>query len=443
MAQAPPDPQIGYIIRSYPRLSQTFILNEILALEQLGRRIHIFAVTNPQVPVTQPQAGAVRAPVHYLDAALRRRRAALVGDHVRVARAHPRRYLATLILVLRHQDWDAGYTASSRYTCFLHAVYLARRLRRGPARKRIGHLHAHFAHDPALIALLVHRLTGISYSFTAHARDLYQVPVAALVERIAAASAVVTCCGANLHYLQQVAPAATREKAHLIPHGADLREFQPGPPPARSTEPPLILSVGRLVEKKGFPDLLHACGQLKQRGIPFRCVVYGDGPLREELAATIAHLGLLGSVELAGEHPQQALLPVFQQAAVFALTPFITDDGDRDGVPNVLVEAMACGVPVVSTAVAGIPELVRHDYNGLLVAPHDVPAIAGALAALLGDAARRERMGAAARRTVVEHFDLQTAARHLAGLFDHALYGASTASGMAGIGAVGVEKGRL
>ena len=445
MQQAPPYPQIGYIVRSYPRLSQTFILNEILALEQLGRRIHIFALTDPQEPVVQPQVGAVCAPVRYLDAALRRRRAAILGEHIQVARAHPQRYLATLYYVLRHRDWDAGYSAASRYTCFLHAVYLARLLRRAQAwpEHRIAHLHAHFAHDPALIALLVHRLIGISYSFTAHARDLYQIPVTALVERSARADAVITCCGANLRYLQEVAPAAVQEKARLIPHGADLREFQPGPPPVRATEPPLILSVGRLVEKKGFPDLLHACGQLKQWGHAFRCVIYGDGPLRAALTATITQLGLGDDVVLAGEHPQQALLPVFQQAAVFALTPFITEDGDRDGVPNVLVEAMACGVPVVSTAVAGIPELVEHDYNGLLVAPHDVPALAGALAALLGDPARRERMGAAARRTVVERFDLQTAARQLAGLFDQALHGTPTAGEVSGIGAVGVEKGRL
>lgn len=444
MQQVPPDPQIGYIVRSYPRLSQTFILNEILALEQLGRRIHIFALTDPQEPVVQPRVAAVRAPVQYLDAALRRRRAAILGEHIQVARAHPQRYLATLYYVLRHRDWDAGYSAGSRYNCFLHAVHLARLLRRAQARPehRIAHLHAHFAHDPALIALLVHRLIGISYSFTAHARDLYQIPVAALVERSARASAVITCCGANLRYLQEVAPAA-QEKARLIPHGADLREFHPAAHPTRSAEPPLILSVGRLVEKKGFPDLLHACRELKQWGHSFRCVIYGDGPLRDELAATIGQLGLAGNVELAGERPQQALLPVFQQAAVFALTPFITDDGDRDGVPNVLVEAMACGVPVVSTAVAGIPELVQHDYNGLLVAPHDVPALAGALTALLGDAARRERMGAAARQTVVEHFDLQTAARQLAGLFDHALKSTPMAGEVAGIGVVGVEKGRL
>ena len=441
----PSSPRIGYILRSYPRLSQTFILNEILALEQLGRRIQIFAVTDPQEPVTQPRAGAVRAPVQYLDQVQRRARATILGEHIALALAHPWRYLTTLAYVLRHNDWEAGYSASSRGTCFLQAVYLARLLGRAPSRPehRIGHLHAHFAHDPTLIALLVHRLTGISYSFTAHARDLYQIPVAALGERIAEADAVVTCCGANLRYLHEVAPEVAPGKARLIPHGVELREFYPGPDKAPASGLPLILSVGRLVEKKGFPDLLHACRLLKQRGYAFRCVIYGDGPLRDALAATIARLELAGDVVLAGEHPQEALLPVFQQATVFALTPFVTSDGDRDGVPNVLVEAMACAVPVVSTAVAGVPELVQHDVNGLLVAPHDRLAIADALAALLTDEPRRARLGAAARQTVVDHFDLHAAAEQLAELFDHAGPGAPVADREAPIGAGNAAKGRL
>ncbi len=409
----------------------------------------------------------MRAPVVYLEDAARRGRAEINAEHRLLARAAPQRYFRALRYVRRHAELDEGYTNSSRYTCFDQAVYLAGvLLRERRAGRPITHLHAHFAHDPALIALLTHMLTGVSFSFTAHARDLYQVPAPALARRIAAASAVVTCCGSNLGYFAQVAPGAG-EKVRLIYHGVNLEGFQPaaenkeqrtknkeqtvahpepvgqalpGRPnqeqrtknkeqtvahpepvgqalPGRPSQEPLILSVGRLVEKKGFPDLLRACGRLKQAGRRFRCVIYGEGPLHGELAALIEQLGLADDVTLAGATDQRRLVPEFQRAAVFALTPFVTDDGDRDGVPNVLVEAMACGLPVVSTAVAGIPELVEHDHNGILAAPHDVEAITAGLAALLDDEPRRRRLGAAARQTATERFDLRTGAQQMAALF--------------------------
>jgi glycosyltransferase involved in cell wall biosynthesis len=438
--------RIGYIIRSYPRLSQTFILNEILALEELGAQLHLFPITDPREPVVQAQASEVRAPVEYLDQATNHGRTAALAAHLRAALAAPIRYVKTLAYVLRHKELDEGYTAGSRWQCLRQALHLAGRLRQlRSAGQPLDHLHAHFAHDPTLIALLVHKLTGVSYSFTAHARDLFQIPQPALTERIAAASAVITCCAANLDYLNQSAAAPDRGKIRLIHHGVDLRGFQPvggphPPPPSPAaagegenplpspiamgegpgvrTESPLILSVGRLVEKKGFPDLLLALGQLKQRGRRFRCAIYGEGPLHAELAATIERLDLRDEVALPGAVAQRDLIPVFQHADIFALAPFVTEDGDRDGVPNVLVEAMACGLPVVSTAVSGIPELVAHDRNGLLVTPHEPTALADALAALIDDRARRSQLGAEARRTVVDHFDLRAAARELTALFE-------------------------
>jgi glycosyltransferase involved in cell wall biosynthesis len=426
--------RIGYIIRSYPRLSQTFILNEILALEELGVQLHLFPSTDPREPVVQAQAAEVRAPVEYLEQATARGRMPALGTHLRAALASPIRYIKTVSYVLRHTELDEGYTAASRWECLAEALHLAGRLRQlRSAGQPIDHLHAHFAHDPTLIALLAHKLTGISYSFTAHARDLFQIPQAALTERIAAASAVITCCAANLDYLNESAATPDRGKIRLIHHGVDLRGFQPaggqelgdggwehhtGPQTPSPNPHPLILSVGRLVEKKGFPDLLLALGQLKRRGLSFRCAIYGEGPLSGELAATIERLDLRDEVVLPGAVAQRDLIPVFQQADIFALAPFVTEDGDRDGVPNVLVEAMACGLPVVSTAVSGIPELVAHERNGLLVAPHDPEALADALAELINDRERRARLGAEARRTVVEHFDLRAAARELVGLFE-------------------------
>jgi glycosyltransferase involved in cell wall biosynthesis len=361
--------------------------------------------------------GGVSAPVRYLDAATQRRKVAIAVDHLRLALATPTRYAATLSTVLRGRSIDAAYTASSRLDCFHQAVHLARRLRR--VDNSVRHLHAHFAHDPTLIALLTHQLTGISFSFTAHARDLYQIPRQALVDRVAAASEVITCCGANLSYLKEVIPRDQHGKLHLIYHGVNLARFSPSTEKVLSSDAvPVLLSVGRLVEKKGFPDLLRACAILAQTGRPFRCVIYGDGPLRPQLSAQVSALGLVDTVILAGERRQHELIPIFQNASMFVLAPYVTLDGDRDGAPNVLAEAMACGLPVVSTRVAGIPELVWHEQNGLLCEPRDADDLARQLGRLLDDAALRTRLGGAARATVSADFNARDAAARIAAIFE-------------------------
>ncbi|MEZ4864417.1 MAG: glycosyltransferase [Caldilineaceae bacterium] len=423
MQSSTQQPIIAYIVRSYPRLSQTFILNEILALESLGRKIHIFAVTHPHEPLTQAQVSQVQAPVEYLEQAEQRSWRKIMLEHLRQFGRAPWAYLCTLCYLVRHTDFDAGYTASTRFVCFLQAVYLAARLHQlqHESGRNVGHVHAHFAHDPALIAQLVHRLTGIPYSFTAHARDLYQIPASALAERIADANAIVTCCATNIEYLKQVAPAPQHGKLRVIHNGINLQDFQPQPHTEDNGHIPLIISASRLVTKKGYPDLLQACARLQQAGRSFHCVIYGEGPLQGELTQLINELGLTHCVQLAGACTQQELQRVLPQADIFALTPFVTDDGDRDGVPTVLAEAMACGVPVVSTTVAGIPELVTHSRNGLLAAPHDIETVANELALLLSDADQRRQLGAAGRTTIADHFNLQSSAQQLAALFDNAL----------------------
>lgn len=417
-ALAQPTLRVGYLLRSYPRLSQTFILNEVLALEKLGVQVHIFAVTHPHEPIVQAQVAEVQAPVTYLEGAQRRRWWVILWEQLVTLLWTPYRYLSTLAYLLYHHEFDEGYTASSRFVCFLQAVYLAAILRQARQQGNpIAHLHAHFAHDPTLIAHLVQRLTGISFTFTAHARDIYQIPKRVLGERIRAAGAVVTCCATNIDYLKAAVTPADHAKLRVIHNGVNLHEFQPPSATHNADAIPLILSASRLVEKKGYPDLLHAYQQLKAAGYRFRSLIYGDGPLQKPLAALIDDLGLQQEVQLVGACTQQELRHVLTQADIFALTPFVTADGDRDGVPTVLVEAMACGKPVVSTTVVGVPELVTHEVNGLLTAPHNVAGITTALATLLDDAAKRRQLGYAARDTVVNHFDLHAGAVQLAQLY--------------------------
>jgi glycosyltransferase involved in cell wall biosynthesis len=415
---------VAYVVRSWPRLSQTFVVNEVLGLERLGVDIVVFSMSHPDEPMAAAQVAGVRAIVHYLDAALQRPLATRGREHLAAFVAAPARYVSTLFGVVRGSHLAAGYSTASRWQCFAHAVHVAAAVRTATrGRDPIERIHAHFAHDPALVALLAHRLTGVAFSLTAHARDLYGIPARTLAARTEAAVDVVTCCRANADYLRETVGAT----ALLVHHGVDLERYRPVTRMADGATP-MILSVGRLVEKKGFADLLAACARLRDEGHSFRCTIYGDGPLRDELLSLRDRLSLDGIVTLAGACPPAELVPAFQAADVFVLTSVVTADGDRDGVPNVLVEAMACGVAVVSTAVGGIPELVIDGDNGLLAPAHDPAEVARHLGTLLREPAQRLRLGARGRSTVEARFDARVAASRLASMFGSVGKEASCAS---------------
>lgn len=227
---------------------------------------------------------------------------------------------------------------------------------------------------------------------------------------------MVTCCRTNVdHIAEVVGDQAT--PVELIYHGVDLQMFRPAPE-RHHNGVPLIVSVGRHVEKKGFDDLLRACALLAESGRKFTCEIYGDGPSRAQLEALRDQLGLRAIVRFCGPRTQAELPAIYQSADVFALTPRVTSDGDRDGVPNVLVEAMACGIPIVSTRVGGVSELVGDGSDGLLATANDPRGIAARLAELLDDSARRQRFGEEAARSVMR-FDGRTAALRLAAVFSH------------------------
>jgi len=406
-----------YLVRSWPRLSQTFVVEEILAQERLGTRLDLYSLSRSGEELVQRQVSAVRTAVRYLDDPHPSRWGA-AGEHALVARRAPLAYLRTLVFAATRPGLAHGYATLSTLGCLSAAVRVAVAVHRArSAGAPIEHLHAHFAHDPGLVALLAGRLTGLPYSITAHARDLYQLPVPSLRSRAGGAVAVVTCCAANIDYLRSVLPARLHGRLRLVRHGIDLDRFVPGPHAGPRT-PVEIVSVGRLVEKKGFPDLRRACAELRSSGAPpFHVRILGDGPMRAELTALRDRLGLQEVVELAGERGGDDVLRAYQEADVFALTPCVTADGDRDGIPNVVVEAMACGLPIVTTSAGGVVEAVQHGVNGLVAAPRDVGTVARHLAELLGDAACRRRLGDTGRRIVEERFDIRSAARRLSSVF--------------------------
>jgi glycosyltransferase involved in cell wall biosynthesis len=266
--------------------------------------------------------------------------------------------------------------------------------------------------------MVVAGLLHLPYSFTAHARDIYAAP-SALEEKIRGAALVVTCTRYNLEHLRALCPDVPADRIRLVHHGVDLPT---GPVPAEFAStafprPPLIVAAGRLIEKKGFDILIDACSILRDRGIAFRCRIFGTGSLEKRLRGHISAAGLGTEVEMAGWRSTAELLETFANASVFAMPSRISDRGDRDGIPNVVLEAMSVGLPVVATQVSGIPEAVEHETTGVLIRPDDPQALADALVRILADPPTAARMGAAGRHRIHAEFSIAASSERLAPLF--------------------------
>ena len=411
---------IAYIVKAWPRLSETFILNEIVGLERRGVSIRIFSVKDPNPGPTHDRVALVRANVTYLS--LRSHWTSALPANFRSLRRRPGRYLRTLLMAIvkvlshrrRHRGSPAlGLRALAAVRHFLEAGYVADALFGQPER----HLHAHFASSPALVALLTSRITGVPYTVTAHAKDIYVSHPDDLRAKLREARAVVTCTDYNRQHLLSRYPRECGGKLFRIYHGLDLSLFRCAPSPTPEPQEAVILSVARLVEKKGLDDLLAAVQILRLRGRRLRLEIIGTGPLRETLKAQAKHLGLEDRVRLLGAQPYEAVCRAYQRASVFALPCRVAADGDRDGIPNVLLEAVASGVPVVSTPVSGIPELIECDRSGLLVEPNNPGMLADALDRILETPELRTRLTEAARAKLEAHFSLDRCSARLLALF--------------------------
>lgn len=400
---------VAYILKRYPRLTETFILNEIRAMERLGENLHIFSLLPPESPPHHPMVAEVQARVHAPAVGLASKTAAIVRAHASTAAAAPLRYARTLgralarTITSRHRR--------SLWRQFFRAGIVADHCRR----EGIRHIHAHFANAPTSVAHFAHLMTGIPFSFTAHAKDIYLSRPSVLRRHLQAARFTATCTGYNATYLRNLAPDLDPRKIRLVYHGIDLdlfsasAESQVRPERAKSK----ILSVGRLVPKKGHEDLIAACASLRDQGVDFECQIVGSGPLRESLAAEIRRHDLEERVRLTGSMTHRELIDLYRRVDLFVLAPRIAEDGDRDGIPNVIAEAMAVGVPVVATDISGIPELVRDEQTGLLVPSRDPEALAAAVKRLLQDPGLAMRLSGAARALLGREFDLWETTREL------------------------------
>ncbi len=393
---------LGYVLKRFPRISETFVAAEMIELERQGERITVFALSRPDEPFRHRFIDELRAPVVYL-------------PHRPLL--EPLRVLRALGRVLR--DSPRGWLGAARVSLLPPRLAGARRLLQATVlrveleRAGIDHVHAHFATSAAGLASLARRMGGPTYSVTAHAKDIYHSDVRhdRLREKLCAASFVATVSRRNREFLSSV--LGDDRLVRVVSNSVDLDRL--GRPGANGREPAVVLSVARLIEKKGLADLVAACGLLAARGAPVRLEVAGTGPLRSALEQEAARLGV--DVVFHGALPQESVLALYARASVFSLPCVVAPNGDRDGLPTSVLEAMACGLPVVTTTVNGLEEAVIDGRTGLVVPERDPEALAAALDRVLSDPELGARLAEAARLHVESSFSLAQSVRLLRTLF--------------------------
>jgi glycosyltransferase involved in cell wall biosynthesis len=384
-----------YVCYEFPSLSQTFISNEFLQLRRSGVNVRALALYRAH---PEDLGRRERELADETLCVLRPGLLAGFGDLFWALARRPGRTARAIAWLTRGEAPLRRWVAYASH--LLYACHVARRVDLAD----VGVFHAHFATGPASVAMFLGLLTGKPFTVVAHAYDIY-LDRMALGLKLETAAAFVTISNENREWLIYRYGARARN-VRVIHCGVDTHSLAGPAAKAQPSEPPLIVAVGRLTAKKGHDTLIRACGLLRDQGVAFTCQIVGGGEEQAQLQSLIDGLGLTRQVRLIGPLPHDQALGLTASAAVAALACRQIADGDRDGIPVSLMEAMALGVPVVSTRVSGIPELVQHDQNGLLVEQDDPVALASALGALLREEKRRRALGAAGRRTVEKEFDL-------------------------------------
>lgn len=391
---------IGYILKQYPRLSETFILNEILGVEATGASVSVFSLRPPTEGRFHPELASVKAEVHYLPLP---EKAAFLD----AVRALPGLRTDRLDEVLAFVD---GIPSDRRARLVFDAIAVAHQAKLS----RVDHLHAHFLTVAAHTAHLVHLLTGLPYTVTAHAKDIYRHGINwEIAARVGShAVAVVTVCDANLAYLS----------ARLDGSGTRLARIynglgpQASPASLEARTPGLVLGVGRLIEKKGFDVLLDAFAEISATHPAARCVLVGDGDCRQALEQQAVQLGIADRVTFTGAQPQQVVADWLRCAHVTVAPCRVGEDGNQDALPTVLLEALGAGLPAISTPVAGITEIIDHDVEGLIVPSNDVVATAAAMALVLDSPDRWRSMSLAGPVKLAARFDRNQTIDQLVGV---------------------------
>ena len=402
---------LGMILKGYPRISETFISNEILLLEQMGFPVHLFSMRQPREDFTHQSVAKIQAGVDYLPETLLRPLPRLMVHNCLLAAQRPAVYACALKKALQR---FLRTRKSATLKHLFQAGYLVRCLL--PAHPSV-HLHAHFAHSPASVAMFASILSGLPFSFTAHAKDIYTSDPRQLREKMALAKFVVTCTEYNRRYLKSLANDNQRP-VYRVYHGIDTGLFsQITDHSAKAKKPYQLLTVARLIAKKGLPTVYQALKILKDKRIAFEHTLIGDGDDRQKVLTLIKDLDLSAHTRWLGTQPHEVVQQHYRQAHLFVLGCEVAPNGDRDGIPNVLFESMAMGVPVVATNVSAIPELVESGTTGLLVDPGSPAKMAEAMLRMLTDDDFRSSIIPAAQQRVVRDFDNRALIQDLAAIY--------------------------
>ncbi len=430
--------RLAYLFPTFPVLHQTFTVGEVLGLQRKGYDLKLVSLKRTGQGRQQPEAERLVAETEYCPPLFS---AETAGSVWRALRNRPGDTAALVIDVWKAwrvyvPEKPASETGDEttmgvyeKLRAVYHCnpwVYLAKSLSMIPyalvlaesfQRDRIGHVHAHWATYPATVAWLVKRWSGIPYSFTAHAYDIHMIQKM-LPTKIEEATFVVTCAQANRSFLARLCPTPASDRVYVNYHGTDLERFAPSP--AKADDGRFhIVSCGSLEEYKGFHYLLDAVALLAANDIDAVCHLVGDGPQRRVLESKARELGIEGRVEFHGFVDQQVLAGIYGSAHVFAMPSILLGKyGKQDVIPNVLAEAMACGLPVIGTNIAGIPELIQHQRTGLLVPQRDAQALADALSGLYADRDAAARMAQAGREKIQTIWDRDKNLDDLAGFID-------------------------
>ena len=397
------------LVKGYPRLSETFIAQELLGLQEAGLPFTIVSLRHPTDEKVHAINARITAPVLYLPEYSRDEPGRILRGLLAALR-RPGRLVRALACLAADFRRDA---TRNRLRRFAQALVLARELPAGTAR-----LHAHYLHTPSSVARYAAMLTGLPWSFSAHAKDIWTSPQWELRQKLDEAAWGVTCTRANLDYLRGL--TARPGVVRLLYHGLDFDRFTPPAGRASRTgadpaDPIRLLTVGRAVEKKGLDVLLNALACLPDT-LHWRLTHIGGGPRLEALKGLASRLGLADRIDWRGPQAQNVVIGALAEADLFVLSAIIAKDGDRDGLPNVLMEAQAMGLPCLASRLSAIPELIEDGVTGLLVEPGDEAALARAIEGLAGDPARRAALSEAATERLHGGFDFRDGIGVLAGL---------------------------